>query len=152
MEVPMPSTPSAADPVSVVERLITATNAHDVDAITACFAPGYVNETPVHPARGFTGRDQVRQNWTMILGAVPDVRAEVLGLAVDHDTVWTEQEHRGTRPDGSPHVMRGVVIFGIADDLISSARFYLEPLDESDQGVGAVIRQQLDDSRPGPRP
>lgn len=148
----MPSTTPTADQVSVVERVVAAINAHDLDAMVACFAPDYVNETPVHPARSFTGREQVRQNWTMILGAMPDVRAEILGLAVDQDTVWTEQEHRGTRPDGSPHVMRGVVILTVTDDLISRARFYLEPLDDSDQGVGTVLRQQLDIDGPGPQP
>lgn len=147
----MPTT-TPADPVSAVERVVAAINAHDLDAMVGCFAPDYVNHTPVHPARGFTGREQVRQNWTTILRAVPDVRAEILRLAVDGDTVWTEQEHRGTRPGGSPHVMRGVVIFTIADDLISGAHFYLEPLDESDEGVGAVIRQQFDADGPPTRP
>ena len=46
-------------PGEMVERLAAATNAHDLDALEACFAPEYVNETPVHPARGFTGRDKI---------------------------------------------------------------------------------------------
>jgi SnoaL-like domain len=46
-----------ADAVAVVRRLQDATNAHDIDAMVACFAPDYRNETPVHPARSFTGRE-----------------------------------------------------------------------------------------------
>ena len=45
----------------MVDRLVHATNAHDVDAVAACFAEEYENETPVHPARSFRGREQVRQ-------------------------------------------------------------------------------------------
>ena len=66
-------------PEAMVERLVRATNDHDVDALAACFAEDYENETPVHPARGFRGREQVRRNWEQIFAFVPDVRAEVVG-------------------------------------------------------------------------
>ena len=90
-----------------------ATNAHDLDALVACFAEDYENETPVHPGRGFRGRDQVRRNWEQIFAFVPDVRAEVIRSVVDGETVWTEWEMTGTRRDGSAHHMRGVIIFGV---------------------------------------
>ena len=60
--------------------------------------PGYRNMTPAHPERGFTGREQVRRNWEQIFAAIPDLSAEILSSAVDDDTIWTEWEHRGTRP------------------------------------------------------
>jgi ketosteroid isomerase-like protein len=127
----------------VIDRLIQATNEHDLEGIVGCFAADYRNQTPAHPARGFIGRDQVRRNWSQILAAVPDVTATVLRVAVDGDTVWTEQEHRGTRPDGSARLMRGVVIFGIADAAITWARFYLEPVQEGGGSVGEVIARDL---------
>jgi limonene-1,2-epoxide hydrolase len=130
-------------PVAVVERLCRATNDHDLDRLVACFAPDYRNETPVHPERGFTGREQVRKNWTQIFAAIPDVHTEVLSRAVDGDTVWTEWEHRGTRPDGTPHLMRGVIIFGVVDGLISWARFYLEPVQDAGGGVDDAVRRQV---------
>ena len=98
---------------------------------SACFAEDYVNETPVHPARGFRGREQVRRNWEQIFAFVPDIRAEVLRVAVDGDTVWTEWEMTGTRRDGTAHRMRGVIIFGVRDGVAAWARFYLEPVDEA---------------------
>ena len=97
-------------------------NDHDLDALVACFAPDYVNETPVHPDRGFVGNAQVRTNWEQIFRSVPDVHASVVRSAVADDAVWTEWEMRGTRPDGSPHLMRGVIIFGARDGLASWAR------------------------------
>lgn len=131
------------DPGAMVERLQQATNDHDLAALVACFAADYRNETPAHPERSFTGRDQVAENWTQIFSAIPDVRAEVLRCAVDGDTVWTEWEHRGTRFDGTAHIMRGVVIFGIVGGLASWARFYLEPVQDGDGTVDDAVRRQV---------
>jgi hypothetical protein len=130
-------------PAAVVDRLRRATNAHDLEALVACFATQYRNETPVHPERGFVGRDQVRKNWEQIFAAIPDVTTEVLRCVAVGDTVWSEWEHRGTRPDRSPHVTRGVVIFGVEDGLVAWARFYLEPVQEGGGGAGEFVRQQV---------
>lgn len=143
------ATATHSGPAVVITRLIKATNAHDVDAIVDCFSPGYVNQTPVHPERGFTGNEQVRRNWTAILGAVKDVEVSVVRMVLDGDTVWTEQAHRGHRPDGSVHEMAGVVIFGVADDLITWARFYLEPVQAGGDDVSEMVARQL---APGARP
>lgn len=127
----------------LVRRLQRAVNAHDLDAVAGCFAEDYRNETPLHPSRGFRGRDQVRRNWAQIFAFVPDVRAEVLRWAADGDTVWSEWEHSGTRPDGSPHQMRGVVIFGMSGDLASWARFYLEPVSDDGADADAAVTRQV---------
>jgi len=134
--------------VAVLARLERATNAHDLNAITACFAADYRNDTPAHPERGFTGRDQVRRNWEQIFAGVPDVTATVLRSAVNGDEAWSEWEHRGTRRDGSAHVMRGVVIFGVADNLLTWARFYLEPVQEGGGNADAAVRRQVDSAPP----
>ena len=112
-------------PQDMVDRLVRATNEHDIDAVVACFADDYENETPAHPSRGFRGRHQVRRNWEQIFAFVPDVHAELLGRAIDGDTAWTEWEMTGTRPDGSAHHLRGVIVFevesGVARRLASSS-------------------------------
>jgi ketosteroid isomerase-like protein len=127
----------------MVDRLVHATNDHDVDGIAACFSEGYENATPAHPARSFTGRDQVRRNWEQILAGVPDLRAEVTASAIDGDTAWTEWEMTGTRRDGSAHHMRGVVVFGVEDGVAAWARFYLEPVDAGSGGVDEAVRGQV---------
>ena len=129
----------SSDPKGLVERLAQATNDHDLDAIVACFAPDYVNETPAHPERGFRGPEQVRRNWATILGGVPDINARVLALVVDGDTVWSEWEMAGTRRDGAAHLMRGVIIFVVGDALIRAARFYLEPVEPKSGTVGEFV-------------
>jgi ketosteroid isomerase-like protein len=131
------------DGLALIERLRHATDAHDLDAIVDCFTEDYVNETPVHPARGFVGRAQVRENWSRILGAISDLSASVLRATVDGDLVWTEWEMRGTRPDGGSHLRRGVIVFGVRDDRIASARFYLEPVDDASADVDAAVGQVI---------
>ncbi|MGN6575780.1 MAG: nuclear transport factor 2 family protein [Nocardioides sp.] len=124
------------------ERLRDATNSHDVEQLVACFAPDYVNETPVHPARGFVGRDQVRRNWEQIFAGVPDLRTELVRSCQDQRTVWAELEMSGTRRDGTPHLMRGVSIFELDDSgRAARVRFYLDPVDDSDVTVDEAVRR-----------
>ncbi len=130
-------------PAALTRRLCAAANSREVAEVVACFAPGYRNLTPAHPQRGFTGREQVRRNWEQIFAAIPDLHTEILSSAVDGDVVWTEWEHRGTRPDGSVHLMRGVIIFGVSDGLADWARFYLEPVTEDGGDVDAAVRRQV---------
>jgi hypothetical protein len=127
---------------AVVDRLVQAVNGHDLESLVSCFAPDYVNQTPVHSQRGFTGNDQVRTNWTQIFAGVPDIGAEVLRRAERDHQVWTEWEMSGTRSaDGRPFLMRGVIIFEISGDVIASARFYLEPAEVVSGDVDAHTRR-----------
>jgi ketosteroid isomerase-like protein len=129
--------------LAAIDRLVHATNQHDLEALTACFAEDYTNETPAHPARGFRGRAQVRRNWEQIFAFVPDIHVEVVRSTVKNDDVWTEWEMRGTRRDGRSHWSRGVIVFGVSGDVIHWARFYVEPVDESDKTVDDAIREQV---------
>ena len=102
-----------------------------------------MNETPVHPDRGFRGNAQVRQNWERIFEFVPDLRATVVSSLATSGEVWSEWEMRGTRLDGSVHLMRGVVIFGVEQERIVRARFYLEPAQDSGGTVEEFVRSQV---------
>jgi hypothetical protein len=127
---------------AVVDRLVQAVSEHDLDGVVSCFAEDYRNETPVHPQRGFTGSHQVRANWTQIFAGVPDIEAAVLRWIEGDGQLWTEWEMSGTRvEDSGPFLMRGVVIFAITDDTISSARFFLEPAEAISGDVDAHTRR-----------
>ena len=125
------STAERLDPEQVLGRLRDAVDDHDLDALASCFAENYVNETPAHPLRSFQGVDQVRANWDEIFAGVPDIRARILRMAADGDTVWSEWEMTGRRVDAGEFLMRGVVIFTIPGPTITAARFYLEPVEET---------------------
>lgn len=128
---------------AVVDRLMQATNDHDLEGLVGCFAEDYVNETPVHPGRSFRGRQQVRQNWEQIFAFVPDLRAQVTSSTIAGETAWTEWEMTGTRRDGTAHEMRGVILFGVRDGVAQWARFYLEPVDLTTETVDDAVREQV---------
>lgn len=130
-------------PETMVQRLVQATNSHDLDAVTDCFAPDYRNETPAHPARGFAGRQQVRTNWQQIFHFVPDITVRVLRCRADGEMVWSEWEMEGTRLDGSAHRMAGVVLLGVCDGRASWARFYLEPVESGGPDVNAAVHHHV---------
>jgi hypothetical protein len=126
-----------------IVRLHRAVQQHDIEALTACFAADYRNETPAHPARGFVGRSQVHRNWEQIFSAVPDLTADVEWIADDR-AVWSEWDMRGTRRDGHQHHLRGVVIFGVGGGGEATwARFYLEPVEQESGDVNEAVRMTL---------
>src|ERR1700749_4969237 len=84
----------------VINRLLAAMNAHDLDAFVASFAPDYRSEQPAHPGREFEGSDKVRENWMNVFSGVPDFNAELLVSATtDDDVEIGEWLWRGTHTD-----------------------------------------------------
>ena len=79
---------------------------------------------------------------------MPDLTSRVLATVVDGDTVWSEWEMSGLRPDGTAHLMRGVIIFGVRDGKAAWARFYLEPVEVAGGDVDAAIARAS--AGPGP--
>jgi ketosteroid isomerase-like protein len=126
-------------PAAMLRRLEAATNAHDLEGLTDCFTADYENETPAHPARGFSGRQQVHRNWQTIFAGVPDLHARVLRSVSTGNEVWSEWEMSGHRRDGAEHLMRGIIIFTVSQGRASRARFYLEPVDAADSDVNAAV-------------
>jgi ketosteroid isomerase-like protein len=130
-----------ADPQALIDRLTAAQNAHDLEAMLACFHEDYQSEQPIFPARTFRGIDQVRANWSALLQSVPDFHAEILRSAVDGDTIFVEIHWTGTKSDGSPLEERGVVIMGIRADRIAWGRLYAEEVEREGADIDAVVRR-----------
>ncbi|TIT75711.1 MAG: nuclear transport factor 2 family protein, partial [Mesorhizobium sp.] len=108
----------------VIDRLVRAMNAHQLDAVTALIHENYRSVQPAHPGRAFVGRDQMRANWEAMFAGIPDFHATVTRSVQDGDTTWTEWHWSGTRRDGQP--LRGVTLFEIVDGRIAAGRLYLE--------------------------
>jgi ketosteroid isomerase-like protein len=121
--------------VEVVQRLDAAVNAHDIEAFVPLFAPDYDSVQPAHPDRAFTGREQVRENWTAMFETVPDLRSELIRTCAEGDTVWSEWRWQGTGLD-----MAGVIVMGIRDGQIAWARLFLEPVEQAGAGIEAAVR------------
>jgi limonene-1,2-epoxide hydrolase len=131
----------------VIDRLVKALNAHDVDAAAALIHPQYRSAQPVHPSRAFTGRAQMHANWTAMLTGIPDFHADVLRSVDDGPITWTEWHWSGTRTDGQPFDVRGITLFEIANDLIVSGTLYLEDVERERIGIQDAV-ESLSGQRP----
>lgn len=129
-----------ADPRAVIERLTAAQNAGDLEAMLACFHEDYRSEQPLFPARTFQGIDQVRANWSTVLGSIPDFRGEILRSAEDGDTVFAEVHWTGTKADGAPLDERGVIIAGIRDGRVAWGRLYVDEVEPESADIDTVVR------------
>jgi ketosteroid isomerase-like protein len=114
-----------SSPKVVFERMVQASNRHDLEAMVAFYAPDYRSEQPIHPERNFVGPAGVRNNWNSFFTTIPDIQVEVLGEVEEGDTVWAELLYHGTRTDGKKHAVRGVTLMGIQADQIIWARLYI---------------------------
>ncbi len=132
-----------ATPQDVLYRLHTALNQRNLDAMVACFAPDFQSEQPAHPGVEFVGNDQVRKNWSLIFGAVPDFHAELVRSAIDGDTVWAEWFWYGHRTNGAPMQQRGVTVLQVQNGKIAAARLYMEFVQAPAAGIDGHVRSQL---------
>ena len=138
---------SNATPAEVIERLHHAMNEHDLGAFLDCFDPDYRSEQPVHPNRGFGGREQVESNWSAIFEGIPDFHAELIATAADGDTLWSEWRWTGSRADAAPLDMRGVTLFRIKDGRVVSGRLYMEEVEEAGGDIDETVRSLTEGTR-----
>ena len=91
----------------VVDRLVVAVNAHDLDAVADLIREDYRSEQPAHPGRAFAGRAQMLANWEAMFAGIPGFHAEICRSVQDGDTTWTEWRWPGIGGDGLAFEMRG---------------------------------------------
>jgi ketosteroid isomerase-like protein len=116
---------------SIIDELREAINAHDLTRIAACFTEDYRCERPLHPDESFTGSEQVNRNYTAMLNAFSNLRAEVLRTATHGNEQWSEWEMSATTSAGELVLRRGPVILTTRGGLIDWARFYVDPVDDA---------------------
>jgi ketosteroid isomerase-like protein len=126
---------------SVSERPLHALNAHDLKARLPCFDEDYRSDQPAHPARSFSGRGQVRKNWSQLFESIPDFRAELLRFAVFGEEEWGEWIWRGTKEDGTALEERGVMIMGIRGGQIAWGRLYFEETEREGADITETVRR-----------
>ena len=133
--------------VEVIQRMAERISAHDLDGMVALMHEQYQSEQPFHPARGFSGRAQMKANWGALLTGVPDMRGEVLASVQAGDVVWSEWQWVGTTEQGEPFDLRGITQFTVRDGLIVSGRLFTELVEQG----GADINDSVEASS-GHRP
>lgn len=104
------------------------------------FRDDYRSEQPVHPARAFVGREQVRANWGALFDAIGDLRAELLRSVEDDRIAWAEWRWTGMKADGTPFEEAIVTIMGLEGGQIAWGRLYG---DEVERDGGADIDETV---------
>ena len=133
----------------VMNRLLAAMNAHDLDAFVDCFAADYDSQQPAHPGRAFRGSDQVRLNWAGVFSGVPDFTAElVLSVETEEGVEVGEWRWHGTHTDGAPFGMQGVTVMGVRDGKIAWGRLYMEPIERDGAGIDEMVQETYRPGRP----
>lgn len=127
--------------MAVTTRLRDAMNNHDLEAFLDCFHEDYRSEQPIHPGRGFGGRDQVRANWSAIFSGVGDFAADLVSLCHDESREWSEWRWTGTRQDGGLLDMAGVIIAGVRDGRIAWGRLYVEPVQAAEETIDEAVQR-----------
>ncbi len=117
-------------------------NAHDLDALVACFTTDYESRQPAHPSRDFRGSDQVRKNWEAVFAGVPDFAAELLlSTETDEGIEVGEWRWQGTHTDGSPFGMQGVIVAGVRGGQIAWGRLYMEPIEQGGADIDEMVQE-----------
>ena len=126
----------------LMNRLLAALNAHDLDAFVGCFTSDYRSQQPAHPNRAFEGRDKVRENWTSVFAGIPDFQAELLtSETTEHDVEIGEWRWWGTYSDGTPFAMQGVTVMGVEGKHIAWGRLYMELIEQDGGDIDAMVRE-----------
>ncbi len=131
----------------VIDRLVMAMNAHDLDTAARLIHEDYRSEQPAHPGRAFVGRAQMRANWEAMFAGIPDFHARIRRSVEDGDTTWTEWQWSGTRSDGLAFEVRGITLFEIRNDQIVAGRLYMEDVERDVVGIEQVV-ESLSGRRP----
>lgn len=131
LEEQVQDTQMHSSPKLVFERMIQATNRHDLDAMVECFAEDFRSEQPFHPERNFVGQAGVRKNWTFFFSTIPDMQVDILNEAIEGDILWAEVLYHGTGIDGRKQTTKGVTIQGVRANHILWVRLYIESVSES---------------------
>jgi hypothetical protein len=125
-----------------ISRLRDAMNSHDAEAMAALFAENYRSEQPLRPQRGFGSKDQLTTDWSRMFDDVPDLEGGVVKASTDGSTSWSEWVWRGSHVDGTPFLMKGVMVMGLADDgRISWARLYMDRVEQGGAAIDEAVRK-----------
>ncbi|MFI7040805.1 ester cyclase [Microbispora rosea] len=123
----------------VVDRMLAAMNAHDLDAVLRCFAPGAV---VVGPEMEAGDPEEIGSYILQMWEGFPDLRFTLWGKVSHGDALATEMQAAGTHrgpylivdgqvlpPTGRFTSVRSSWFWHLADDLVVSQRYYYDQLE-----------------------
>ena len=103
--------------MSVVDQVVDALNAHDVDAMIACYAPDATIEDG-YDTVGVRGHDEMRERYALMFGRYPELKVEQQGTRVEVGEFVVQEELVTGRGDHQRHV----AVYLIRDGVIARER------------------------------
>jgi hypothetical protein len=103
--------------VSVVDRLLAALNAGDIDAFVGCYAKDATIENGEDTVL-VSGHVELRERYGRMFEAAPQIRIEALGRWVAGPYVVQEEEVTGRGPEAERHV----AVYQLRDGVIVRER------------------------------
>ena len=116
---------SRDDARALIDRIVTAYNAHDIDALVA----NYTDDITYWSALdGFhEGLEAVRRSIEHLHEMLPDEQMSPQTVITDGAAVVVEFESTGTNPAGNPYAIEFTEVFALRDGQVASIKAYLDP-------------------------
>ena len=110
---------------AMVDRIVAAYNAKDVDAIAALYHP----DARYWSALGDwqEGLPAIRAHIEHLHETLPDEQMEIVSLMGEDDIAVAEFRSTGTNPSGEPYTLDFTEVIELRDGLISQVKVYLDP-------------------------
>src|SRR5215210_3189491 len=121
-----------SDHDAMLNALLEAFNAHDLDAIMSFFTDDCVLDTPRGPAPGgtrFAGKEEVRRGLRARFDGIPDIVYSDDRHWACGDRAVSEWTIRGTQSTGERIEVRGCDLFELTDGKISRKDSYWKIVD-----------------------
>lgn len=116
---------SREDARRLIDRIVTAYNAHDTDALIANYASDITYWSALDGLQ--EGIDAVRGHIDHLHATLPDEQMRALTVITDGDTTVAEFESTGTNPVGKPYAIEFTEVFEVREGKVSSIKVYLDP-------------------------
>jgi putative hydrolase of HD superfamily len=108
-------------PLEVVQAQVDAYNAHDAEALTACFQSDAVVVGPDGNVM-MSGGEAINGMYAQLFGQSPDLHVDIVSRMCVGNWVVDEEETSGLVFEGFPRDLHAVVIYQVSDGLIVRAQ------------------------------
>ena len=124
---------STDDARQIVDRIVSAYNSGDTDALVALYQPDLTYWSALDGMQ--EGVEAVRAHIDHLHETLPDEKMQAVTVITDGELVVVEFESTGTNPAGNSYVIEFTEVFELRDGKVSSIKVYLDPK-EVDRALG----------------
>lgn len=109
----------------VIETLVAAYNAKDLDGLLALYGPSPRYWSALGGWR--EGIDEIADHLRELFATLPDEQMSATTVVTDGTTIVSEFTSRGTTPGGEPYAVDFTEVMTLTDGAIAEVKVYLDP-------------------------